>query len=87
MRSVADRLRYVSYPRGSNINLVCAVGPAGNAQREMEAHNQEHEPDEAPDEAKPDIGAPDESPAADTPPALPSEDDSALGDTDQHSDA
>jgi hypothetical protein len=32
--------------------------------------------------------APDDSDAADTPPALPSEDDdSALGDTDQHSDA
>jgi len=29
----------------------------------------------------------DTSPAADTPPALPADDDSELGDTDQHSDA
>jgi hypothetical protein len=46
-----------------------------------------HERDEAPPEEEDDVGAPDESPSADTPPALPADDDSALGDTDQHSEA
>ncbi len=51
-------------------------------------HKPEHEPDET-NTALDDLGAVggDESPAADTPPAAPAEDDSALGDTDQHSDA
>jgi hypothetical protein len=52
----------------------------------MEKHS-EQESEEEPDERTPDIGAPDESPAADTPPGMPADDDSALGDTDQHSDA
>ncbi|MDQ6776045.1 MAG: hypothetical protein M3071_07460 [Actinomycetota bacterium] len=51
-----------------------------------EPAEREHDPDEEPtDDA--DIGASDHSPAADTPPAVPADDDSALGDTDQHSDA
>ncbi|HWF73942.1 MAG TPA: hypothetical protein VG186_11390 [Solirubrobacteraceae bacterium] len=45
-------------------------------EQEREGKEQEREPDEEQD-----------SSAADTLPALPSEDDSALGDTDQHSDA
>jgi hypothetical protein len=43
------------------------------------------EPEDQPDEPGAEGGS--ASPAADTPPALPSEDDSELGDTDQHSDA
>ncbi len=53
----------------------------------------ETERDQAPEEQRPPEDRPDEpgaeggsrSPAADTPPALPSDDDSPLGDTDQHS--
>ncbi len=51
-----------------------------------ERNKQEHEPDETPaDDA--DGGDSDRSPAADTLPAAPAQDESALGDTDQHSDA
>jgi hypothetical protein len=50
-----------------------------------ERKEQAGEPGEEPTDG--DLAAPDESPAADTPPAVPSDDDSALGDTDQHSDA
>jgi hypothetical protein len=42
---------------------------------------------ERPEEDDADIGASDDSPAADKLPALPSDDDAELGDTDQHSDA
>ena len=45
--------------------------------------SEEIEPEDRPDEPGAEGGA--DSPAADTPPALPSEDDSELGDTDQHS--
>ena len=47
----------------------------------------EHEPDDEPTGPDPNTGASDDSPGADKPPALPADDDSALGDTDQHSDA
>ncbi len=43
------------------------------------------EPEDKPEEPGAEGGS--QSPAADTPPALPSDDDSELGDTDQHSDA
>jgi hypothetical protein len=43
------------------------------------------EPEDQPDEPGAEGGS--DSPAADTPPAAPSDDDSELGDTDQHSDA
>jgi hypothetical protein len=43
------------------------------------------EPEDEPEEPGAEGGS--ESPAADTPPAVPSDDDSELGDTDQHSDA
>jgi hypothetical protein len=43
------------------------------------------EPEDRPEEPGAEGGS--DSPAADTPPAFPSEDDSELGDTDQHSDA
>jgi hypothetical protein len=42
-------------------------------------------PEDRPDEPGAEGGA--RSPAADTPPAAPSDDDSAVGDTDQHSDS
>jgi len=45
----------------------------------------EQAPENQPDEPGAEGGA--DSPAADQPPAVPSDDDSALGDTDQHSDA
>jgi hypothetical protein len=50
---------------------------------------EDRDPSEAndPGENGPESGAPDTSPAADRLPGLPAEDDSALGDTDQHSDA
>jgi hypothetical protein len=49
----------------------------------MEEHTEpEREPEEEPAD-----GASDESPAAETLPALPTDDDGELGDTDQHSDA
>ena len=41
------------------------------------------EPEDLPEEPGAEGGS--DSPAADTPPGLPSEDDSDLGDTDQHS--
>ncbi|HWF51737.1 MAG TPA: hypothetical protein VG294_13950 [Solirubrobacteraceae bacterium] len=47
----------------------------------------EHRADEEPNGEHSDLGASDTSPAADRPPAAPADDDSALGDTDQHSDA
>ncbi|MDQ6805260.1 MAG: hypothetical protein M3065_09915 [Actinomycetota bacterium] len=51
-----------------------------------ERNKEEQEPHETPaDDA--DTGASDSSPAADTLPSAPAEDESALGDTDQHSDA
>jgi hypothetical protein len=43
------------------------------------------EPEDRPGEPGAEGGS--DSPAADTPPAVPSEDESELGDTDQHSDA
>jgi hypothetical protein len=43
----------------------------------------EPEPEDLPDEPGAEGGS--KSPAADTPPAFPSKDDSELGDTDQHS--
>lgn len=52
----------------------------------METRN-EKEPKWEPAEDDADIGAPEDSPAADRLPALPANDDSPLGDTDQHSDA
>jgi hypothetical protein len=54
---------------------------------------EEHPPDDEPldpdgeTDADAETGAPEESPAADRLPALPADDDSPLGDTDQHSDA
>jgi hypothetical protein len=50
----------------------------------MEANR---EPERESDEEPTEIGASDQSPAADTPPAAPADEDSPLGDTDQHSDA
>ena len=52
----------------------------------------EANPDHETEETSPDHGAPgaeggDESPAADVHPGRPSDDDSELGDTDQHSNA
>ena len=52
----------------------------------------ETKPDRDTEETTPEPGAPgaeggDESPAADAHPGRPSDDDSALGDTDQHSNA
>jgi hypothetical protein len=51
-----------------------------------------HQPDEgrpAPEDrpGEPGSGGSSQSPAADKPPAVPADDDSAVGDTDQHSDA
>jgi hypothetical protein len=54
----------------------------------FESHRQSDEepkPEDRPDEPGAEGGS--QSPAADTPPAVPSDDDSELGDTDQHSDA
>ncbi|HWE14173.1 MAG TPA: hypothetical protein VG365_11700 [Solirubrobacteraceae bacterium] len=54
---------------------------------------EEHPPDDEPldpsgePDADAETGAPEESPATDRLPALPADDDSPLGDTDQHSDA
>ena len=52
----------------------------------------ETKPDQDPEEPTTEPGAPgaeggDESPSADVPPGRPADDDSALGDTDQHSNA
>jgi hypothetical protein len=47
----------------------------------------EHQPDEESNGENGDTGASDASPAADRPPHAPADDDSPLGDTDQHSDA
>jgi hypothetical protein len=57
------------------------VSPIGMSER------QEHELDDELKDKGADPCAPDDSPAADTPPAAPADDDSPLGDTDQHSDA
>jgi hypothetical protein len=52
----------------------------------MTSETQEpREPEDSPEEPGAEGGS--ESPATDTPPALPSDDDSELGDTDQHSSA
>jgi hypothetical protein len=51
----------------------------------LEAQREDEAPEDQPDEPGAEGGS--KSPAADTPPAAPSDDDSALGDTDQHSDA
>lgn len=66
-------------------HLVCAAALAGSA--DCMGERQEHELDDEPTEDEADLGASDGSPAADKPPALPADDDAALGDTDQHSDA
>ncbi|HEY5317131.1 MAG TPA: hypothetical protein VIJ20_04070 [Solirubrobacteraceae bacterium] len=51
------------------------------------SESKEHEPDQERPQDDPGAGASESSPAKDKPPALPADDDSALGDTDQHSDA
>jgi hypothetical protein len=52
---------------------------------DFEARREDEAPEDRPDEPGAEGGS--KSPAADTPGAVPSEDDSAVGDTDQHSDA
>jgi hypothetical protein len=49
------------------------------------SERKEHELEDEPTHGDPNTGASDASPAADKPPALPADDDSPLGDTDQHS--
>jgi len=55
----------------------------------MTEKNDVHDTDEAPEDRPAEPGAEGgaDSPAAERPPAAPADDDSALGDTDQHSSA
>jgi hypothetical protein len=68
----------------------CALRPSGSSQAmthfpdDTDA-DETRGPEDEPEEPGADGGT--TSPAADTPPGAPSNDDSELGDTDQHSDA
>jgi hypothetical protein len=66
---------------GGRVAARVMVGESREPERERSSD--EPAPEDLPNEPGGEGGS--KSPAADTPPALPSEDDSELGDTDQHS--
>jgi hypothetical protein len=80
---------FAGYPGGPERTLVrFGTGSVGNrvSMSERRERDQPQEPPEnRPDEPGAEGGA--DSPAADTLPGAPADDDSPLGDTDQHSDA